>query len=141
MAQRPRTAARGDTADRTAPAAGPAPGVVAMLAVLVPGLGHLVLGRARKAAVFFVMLVVMFGIGLAFGGRLFPFQISDPLVFLMALAEWSVAVPRLFSGLAGWGRGDVISITYEYGNTFLIVAGLLNFLVMLDAFDIAMGRK
>ena len=50
MAQRPRTAARTDTADRTTAAAGPAPGVVAALAVLVPGLGHLVLGRARKAA-------------------------------------------------------------------------------------------
>jgi hypothetical protein len=35
----------------------------------------------------------------------------------------------------------VTSATYEYGNTFMIVAGLLNFLVMLDAFDIGMGRK
>jgi len=32
-------------------------------------------------------------------------------------------------------------VTYEYGNTFLIVAGLLNFLVMLDAYDIGAGRK
>jgi len=32
-------------------------------------------------------------------------------------------------------------VTYEYGNTFLLVAGLLNYLVMLDAFDIAAGRK
>jgi hypothetical protein len=31
--------------------------------------------------------------------------------------------------------------TYEYGNTFLLIAGLLNYLVMLDAFDIAAGRK
>ena len=32
-------------------------------------------------------------------------------------------------------------VTYEYGNTFLLVAGLLNYLAMLDAFDIAAGRK
>jgi hypothetical protein len=32
-------------------------------------------------------------------------------------------------------------VTWEYGNTFLIVSGLLNFLVILDAYDIAMGRK
>jgi hypothetical protein len=32
-------------------------------------------------------------------------------------------------------------VTWEYGNCFLIVAGLLNALVVLDAFDIAMGRK
>lgn len=31
--------------------------------------------------------------------------------------------------------------TYEYGNTFLLIAGLLNYLTMLDAFDIAAGRK
>ena len=41
----------------------------------------------------------------------------------------------------GAGAGEVTATTYEYGNTFLIVAGLLNFLVILDAFDIAMGRK
>ena len=33
------------------------------------------------------------------------------------------------------------AVTYEYGNCFLIVAGLLNTLVVLDAFDIAVGRK
>ncbi len=31
--------------------------------------------------------------------------------------------------------------TFEYGNTFLLIAGLLNYLAMLDAFDIAAGRK
>jgi hypothetical protein len=43
--------------------------------------------------------------------------------------------------MAGWGPGEVVAATYEYGNTFLIVAGLLNALVVLDAFDLASGRK
>jgi Family of unknown function (DUF6677) len=43
--------------------------------------------------------------------------------------------------MLGAGVGEVTAVTYEYGNCFLIVAGLLNFLVILDAFDIAMGRK
>ncbi len=34
-----------------------------------------------------------------------------------------------------------MAVTYEYGNAFLIVAGLLNMLVVLDAWDIAVGRK
>ena len=46
----------------------------------------------------------MFAIGLAFGGRLFPFQLSDPLVFLVALAEWAIALPRVIAGLAGARR-------------------------------------
>jgi hypothetical protein len=31
--------------------------------------------------------------------------------------------------------------TYEYGTHFLLIAGLMNYLTMLDAFDIAVGRK
>ena len=34
-----------------------------------------------------------------------------------------------------------MAATYEHGNTFLVVAGLLNVLVVLDACDIARGRK
>ena len=43
--------------------------------------------------------------------------------------------------MAGAGAGTVVAPTYEYGNTYIIVAGLLNMLVVLDAYDIAMGRK
>ena len=39
------------------------------------------------------------------------------------------------------GTGTVVEASYEYGNTFLIVAGLLNMLVMIDAYDVALGRK
>jgi hypothetical protein len=35
--------------------------------------------------------------------------------------------------------GDVRAVTYEYRNTFLIVAGLLNLLVVIDAYDMSAG--
>jgi hypothetical protein len=114
---------------------------VALVAWLVPGAAHLWLGQVRKAVVFFVMLSGMFAVGLAFGGRLFPFQASDPLVFLAAAAEWGVALPRLLGALAGVGQGNVVAVTYEYGNTFLMVSGLLNMLVVLNAVDVAAGRR
>src|SRR5215467_664736 len=110
------------------------------LAILVPGLGHFLVGQTRKAAIFFVVLITMFAIGLAFGGRLLPFTTDEPLVFLGAAAQWVVLLPRLLAGLAGLGAGDVVAVTYEYGNTFLIVAGLLNALIVLDVFDRARGR-
>ena len=137
-AQRSRPAAR---AEAPAAVSAMSPAALTALAIVVPGLGHALLGRTRKAAIFFGVLVGMFALGLWFGGRLFPFQLAEPLVFLAALAEWAVALPRLISAIAGWGRGDVIAITYEYGNTFLIVSGLLNALVALDVFDRATGRK
>jgi hypothetical protein len=111
------------------------------LAWVLPGGGHGLLGQPRKAVVLLVVLLAMFGLGLGFGGRLFPFQVSEPLVFLAAAAEWALLLPRLLAGAGGLGQGDVVAPTYEYGNTFLIVGGLLNLLVILDVFDRALGRR
>ncbi len=115
--------------------------LVCLAAWLVPGAGHWWLGRRQKAAVFFLALLVMFVVGLMLEGRIFPFEPSEPLVFLEAVANIGVGGPWMVAGLTDQGAGTVTAVTYEYGNTFLIVAGLLNFLVILDAYDIAMGRK
>ena len=114
---------------------------LAIGAWLLPGAGHLLQGRTQKAICFFITLVAMFVIGIASGGRLFPFQLNDPLVFLEAVAEWMLGAPRIVAGLSGFGAGEVTAPAYEYGNTFLIAAGLLNALVVLDAIDFAKRRK
>jgi hypothetical protein len=106
----------------------------------IPGAGHLWLGR-RKGLIFLVVLPVMFALGLALNGRIFPIEPSQPLVALAALANIGIGMPYFIARAMGYGAGDVIAVTYEYGNTFLIVAGLLNALVIIDAFDISMGRK
>jgi len=111
------------------------------VAWIVPGGGHLWLGRARKGLTLLVVLSLMFAFGLWIQGRIFPFQFSDPLVGLAALADLGIGVPYFVAKMVGAGAGNVIAITYEYGNTFVIVAGLLNLLAVLDAFDIAVGRK
>jgi hypothetical protein len=107
----------------------------------VPGLGHLWLGKRAKGLVFLVALPAMFALGLAFRGRIFPFDLSDPLVCLEAIADFGIGLTYFLAAPLGLGRGDVRAVGYEYGNTFLIVAGLLNSLVVIDAYDVAMGRK
>jgi len=107
----------------------------------IPGAGHLWLGRRTKGLIFLVALPLMFAIGLALHGRLFPFDLSEPLVGLAALADLGIGVPYFIASSLGYGGGEVRAVTYEYGNAFLIVAGLLNLLVVIDAFDVAMGRK
>ena len=107
----------------------------------IPGAGHLWLGRRSKGLVFLIALPLMFAIGLAIRGRLFPFELSDPLVGLAALADLGIGATYFIAGALGYGGGNVRAVTYEYGNAFLIVAGLLNMLVVIDAYDIAMGRK
>ncbi len=60
----------------------PNPALTFIAAWCVPGAGHFLVGRVRKALVFFVVLTGMFVLGLRFGGGLFPFEIAEPLVFL-----------------------------------------------------------
>jgi hypothetical protein len=118
-------------------------GIVLMLlaAWLVPGSGHLWLGRRTKGLVFLVSLTAMFAIGLALQGRLFPFEASQPLVFLAAAADVAAGLPYFAAWVFGLGQGQVAAVTFEYANAFLIVAGLLNMLVVLDVYDTAVGRK
>jgi len=139
------TAAERASASAKAPARQAAePGRLALVCVLswlIPGAGHLLQGRRDKGLVFLIALPLMFGIGLWLQGRLFPLEWSDPLVFLGAIADRGVGLPYALAYLADAGAGLVTAASYEYGNTFLMTAGLLNFLVILDAFDIAKGRK
>jgi hypothetical protein len=129
-------------AERTRAAA--EPGILALviaLAWLVPGAGHLWQGRREKGIVFLLALPLMFAVGLMLSGRLFPLEVSEPLVFLGAIADRGIGLPFFVAHFMDAGTGLVTAVSYEYGNTFLMTAGLLNFLVILDAYDIAVGRK
>jgi len=117
------------------------PYVICAAAWAVPGAGHLWLGRYQKGLTLLVLLPLMFACGLWIEGRLFPFQITEPLVALAAVADVGIGLPYFLAKVAGVGAGRVVAITYEYGNTYVIVAGLLNMLAVLDVFDIAQGRK
>jgi hypothetical protein len=107
----------------------------------LPGAGHLWLGRRSKGFILLAALPIMFALGLALKGRLFPFVLTDPLVCLAALANLGMGIPYVIASALGLGTGEVRAVTYEYGNAFLIVAGLLNLLVVIDAYDVALGRK
>jgi hypothetical protein len=115
--------------------------LLCVAAWLVPGAAHLWLGRRSKGVIFLVALPVMFAIGLAIQGRLMPFDLSEPLVCLAAAANLGMGVVYFAASALGYGVGDVRAVTYEYGNAFLIVAGLLNLLVVIDSYDVAVGRK
>ena len=130
---------RATAADRAASSANPY--LICAMAWAIPGGGHLWQGRIQKGVIFLITLPLMFVFGLWLQGRLFPFEVSQPLVALAAFADIGMGVPYFVAKAMGAGAGNVIAISYEYGNAFLIVAGLLNMLVVLDAFDIAQGRK
>ncbi len=128
-------------APRPKPPAAPPRVLVYLASWLVPGLGHLWLGRRQRGLVFLIVLPAMFVMGLALDGRLFPFLWTEPLVALAAVADVAAGLPYLAARLLGAGAGEAQAVTYEYGNAFLITSGLLNMLVLIDAHDVAAGRK
>ena len=115
--------------------------LLCLAAWAIPGAGHLWQGRRTKGLIFLIALPLMFAIGLGIQGCLFPFALSDPLVGLAALADVGIGLPYFIANALGAGLGNVRAVTYEYGNTFIVTAGLLNLLVVIDAYDIALGRK
>lgn len=124
--------------------AGAEPGTLVLLCLAawaVPGAGHLWMGRRQKGIVFLIALPLMFLTGLLLQGHIFQFEFSEPLVGLAAIANVGAGAPWMLARLMEAGAGKVTAVTWEYGNTFLIVSGLLNFLVILDAYDIGAGRK
>jgi hypothetical protein len=120
---------------------------------LVPGAGHLVLGKNGRGLLFFVTIVGAFTLGLALNGHLYwPTIAEPPSVFHYDLITVLWFFAQIGSGLC-YGVAYVLGLgttaipqaaaspTFEYGNTFMFLAGLLNYLVIHDAFDIAAGRK
>jgi TM2 domain-containing membrane protein YozV len=116
--------------------------IAIILSYLVPGAGHFYLGRRARAIAFFVIVVLMFLIGISIDGELYTFARAggSALRTLAALGTAGAGV-LYFVALMMGVHGDITSITYEHGTAFAITAGLMNLLLMLDVFDIAEGRK
>ena len=108
---------------------------------VVPGLGHAILRKWDRALVFFGCIMVMFVLGIQWSGRIFGPDFGSLFSSLKFLAEAGSGLLYWFSFVQGIGAGDPTAYTYDYANVFIYVAGLLNMLVIVDVFDIAMGRK
>src|SRR5262249_41440946 len=101
-----------------------------ILAYLVPGAGHLYLGRRGRAAAFFVIVVLMSLIGIAMDGEVYPFaRAGASWLRDLAAIGTAGAGAMYFISLAAGAHGDITSITFEHGTAFAITAGLMNLLL------------
>ncbi len=107
----------------------------------IPGLGHALLGKWDRAVIFFGSITIMLALGIQLQGRLFNPDFGDFFSSLKFIADAGSGLLYWIPWLRGLGTGDPTAYTYDYANIFIYVAGLLNMLVVVDAFDIAMGRK
>ena len=112
-----------------------------ILGWLVPGLGHAAQRKYLRAAIFFASIAAMTGLGLAMGGKVYPFQTENPLTILAFFSDIGNGLFYLLARLLHIGPGFLERRTFEFGTAYIAGAGLLNFLIALDAFDIAAGKK
>jgi len=113
-----------------------------LLAYVVPGAGHFYLGHRTRAAVFFAIILLLFVLGLSIDGSLYTLSDSGGALLKILASFGSMGAGALYFIARAMGpHGDVTSITYEYGTTFTLTAGLMNLLLVLDCFDIVAGRK
>jgi len=108
---------------------------------IVPGLGHALLRKWDRALVFFGCITMMFILGLQLDGRIVSPDLGSLFPALKFMAEAGSGLLYWISLLQGFGVGDPTAYTHDYANVFIYVAGLLNMLVIVDVFDIAMDRK
>ncbi len=117
------------------------PYVAAALAWLVPGLGHVYVRRRRRGLAFFVLVVAALWIGCALQGNLAHPVANQPISALATLGTIGMGLPYfLLRSVVGYA-GINVAPTFEYGSAFLVTAGLMNWLLVLDAWDISRGKK
>jgi hypothetical protein len=115
--------------------------IASLAALAFPGLGHLFLKKWGRSVLLASSILVLFIWGLMLEGKLFEWDLSQPILLLPFLANLGIGAPYWCAKALGYGIGDIQNQSYDYGTTFLIVAGLLNMLVVLNAYDIASGRR
>ncbi|MBI1940725.1 MAG: hypothetical protein HYS33_04360 [Acidobacteria bacterium] len=114
---------------------------VCVAAWLIPGCGHLLLGRKGRALILFASILSMFLLGLAMQGQFFSIERGAILRTLGFFGEMCVGVAMPVATFLGYSGGNGFSPSSDYGTAFLVAAGMLNALTVFDAYDIALGRK
>ncbi len=134
-----------------------------LLAWLLPGAGHVYLGRRAKGAIFLGIVLATLVSGLLLQGRVYLANPEQPLSYLATFANVALGPLDLIGRQLSYDRilyvlppesnhalhqetlamirARILAVTHEYGTTFLLTAGLMNILLILDVFDIGIGRK
>lgn len=112
---------------------------------LIPGGGHFLLKRRGRAALLLVSVTAMFLFGLLMRGAMFHPEKGDLLTTVINyggfVANLASGVLYLGATMLGYAQPDVAGHVHDYGTKFLVTAGLMNVLAMVDVFEIAAGKK
>ncbi len=115
--------------------------IVPAVAWLIPGAGHLIQRRWIRGGLLMASIVSMFVLGLLMQGRVYRPNGGDILDILGFVGDVGAGGLYIVTRAMNWGQGAIAQATADYGTKYIIVAGLLNFISVADAYHIAIGKK
>jgi hypothetical protein len=107
----------------------------------IPGAGHMIQKRWIRGALLFISIVTLFLLGLGMQGRIYKANGGDILDILGFVGDVGAGALYILSLAMDWGQSAIAIAVADYGTKFMIVAGLLNFIAVADAYHIAIGKK
>jgi hypothetical protein len=108
---------------------------------LIPGAGHMIQRRWIRGLLLLLSIAALFVLGLAMQGRIYKANGGDILDILGFIGDVGAGGLYIVTMAMDWGQGAIAFATADYGTKFMIVAGLLNFIAVADAYHIAIGKK
>jgi uncharacterized protein DUF6677 len=108
---------------------------------LIPGAGHIIQKRWIRGILLLVSIGTMFVLGLMMQGHIYKANGGDILDILGFIGDLGAGALYITALAMNWGLGAIAFAIADYGTKFMIVAGLLNFIAVADAYHIAIGKK
>ncbi len=108
---------------------------------LIPGAGHMIQRRWLRGVLLLLSVGTLFVLGLLMQGHIYKANGGDILDILGFIGDLGAGGIYIISLAMNWGQGAIALATADYGTKFMIVAGLLNFIAVADAYHIAIGKK
>jgi hypothetical protein len=108
---------------------------------LVPGAGHIIQKRYIRGLLLLVSISTLFVLGLLMQGHIYKANGGDILDILGFIGNLGAGAMYIVTLAMDWGQGAIAFAIADYGTKFMIVAGLLNFIAVADAYHIAIGKK
>ena len=108
---------------------------------LIPGAGHIIQKRWIRGTLLFVSIATLFVLGLMMQGHIYKANGGDILDILGFIGDLGAGGMYIVTLAMNWGQGAIAFAIADYGTKFMIVAGLLNFIAVADAYHIAIGKK